>query len=299
MRRSPWWPAALHALPVAASVLALFATWFAVADRYIVFLYYHPMGPRVPDTSPFSRVTSSRYWMAGLVASGAVLVLYAVANWALGRLRNTYASPPWWRVWLLTAPLLVVGIPAITMTANHPVLPLPNAAQTTAVTLAGIALALVPGRLAAERPGELVWLAFDGFGLTPVLLLGSFLFWPLTRAGLSREQSVSPIPVAGLLFSATWLLVGTGLRVWRQAPTSSWLSMLVAGFDVSYLLLPLLHHVGFTDGYTYITNSDNFFDRDALRRTGAWLLTAALAWGVSRFRRLTDDQRVGRGARAR
>ena len=75
--------ALLHALPVTALVLCLFYYWFAVADRYTVFLYYHDMGSLYPDTSPLSGVTSSRYWMAGLVASGAVLALYGAASWLL------------------------------------------------------------------------------------------------------------------------------------------------------------------------------------------------------------------------
>ena len=89
LRIQLWWEALPHALPVTALVIGLFYYWFAVADRYIVFLYYHNMGPRVPDTSPFGFVTASRYWMAGLVASGAVMVLYTAASWLLKRLLTT------------------------------------------------------------------------------------------------------------------------------------------------------------------------------------------------------------------
>ena len=63
-----WGTALLCAVPVSLLVLSLFYYWFAVADRFFIFLYYHDMGSVVPDTSPFSPVTSSRYWMAGLVA---------------------------------------------------------------------------------------------------------------------------------------------------------------------------------------------------------------------------------------
>ena len=98
--RTVWRSAVLHALPVTALVLPLFYYWFAIADRYFVFLYYHDMGPRYPDTSPFSGVTSSRYWMAGLVAGGMVTVLYTTGCWLLGRLSASYRAPAWWRVWL-------------------------------------------------------------------------------------------------------------------------------------------------------------------------------------------------------
>jgi hypothetical protein len=40
-RLKPWWRAFWHATPVTALVLGLFYHWFAVADRYIVFLYNH------------------------------------------------------------------------------------------------------------------------------------------------------------------------------------------------------------------------------------------------------------------
>ena len=90
-----WRTASLQALPVATLMLALFSYWFAVADRYAVFLYDHDMGPLYPDTSPFSRVTSSRYWMTGLVVGGMVMVAYAAANWLLGRVVSGYRPPAW------------------------------------------------------------------------------------------------------------------------------------------------------------------------------------------------------------
>ena len=93
----PWRSALYHAVPIVALVAGLLYYWFAVANRHIVFLYYHDMGPVVPDTSPFSSATGSRYWMAGLVASGAVMMLHIVLNWLLGRLLGSYACPPWWR----------------------------------------------------------------------------------------------------------------------------------------------------------------------------------------------------------
>jgi len=79
----PWRSALFHAVPIVASVAGLLYYWFAIADRHMVFLYYHDMGAVVPDTSPFSPVTSSRYWMTGLVASGAVMVVHPAINWLL------------------------------------------------------------------------------------------------------------------------------------------------------------------------------------------------------------------------
>ena len=151
-----WRSALAHALPAAGTVLILFFAWFAVRNRYIVFLYYHPMGPRFPDTSPFSPVTASRYWMAGLVAAGIVMCLYVGASWLLGRLWRGYLPPAWWRVWLVAAAPLAVLIPLLVMTVNEPRLPLLNAAQVTLATILGLGLAVAPGSLAARRPGRFV-----------------------------------------------------------------------------------------------------------------------------------------------
>ena len=137
---SGWTSAALYAAPVSAAVLGLFYYWFAVADRYSVFLYEH-LG-----ATPFDATTSSRYWMCGLVAAGIVMLIYISVNWVLGRIARrrdeAYRPPSWHRVWLACAIPLIVGIPAITMTFNQPVLPL------------SLALACAMATLASRSPGK-------------------------------------------------------------------------------------------------------------------------------------------------
>jgi hypothetical protein len=289
--RSGWRSVLLHALPLAALVLGLFTYWFAIADRYFVFLYYHNMGPRYPDTSPFSEVTSSRYWMAGLVASGAVMVLYTAVCWLLGRLAKSYRPPPWGWVWLVAAGPLLIGLPAITMTVNQPTLPFLNAVQVTLVALTGLALALLPGRMAAERPVALVWLGFDGLALMLVLLFTpAFEEVPYWLAN-GRVWYLRML-VFGFVASGVLLLAMTGLQVWLHAAVPIATEVFVAGLNVAYLLLPLLHHVGFTDGYYYITDQDNFFARDGWLQLATWLLAAVIAWGVTRLRRYLVARRA-------
>ena len=269
---------------VASCVLTLYVYWFAIANRYIVFLYYHPMGPRISDTSPFSQVTSSRYWMAGLVASGGMLILYAAVNWAMGRLLRTYFAPAWWRVWLIAAVMLAVGIPTITMGTGNPVLPPLQAAKTALSAIAGIGLACALGELAARRPRELLWLTHDGLGLTLVLQLGSAFYFPLTSAGLSQAGALRMLPLAGLLAATSWLFLTTWVQHRRRLDAPSARVMLAAGLAFSYLVMPLIHHVAFTDGYYYITSGDNFFYRPWWRQAGGWLLAAGLAVSTIRVR---------------
>lgn len=281
--RTSWGKALLFGLPVAIFILMLFGYWFAYADRYTVFLYYHDMGPRVPDTAPFSRVTASRYWMAGLVASGAVMLLYVGVNWLLGRLSNSFHAPMWWRVWVVAALPLVVVVPAITMLANEPVLPWSLALQVVLAMLAGLALALLPGDLAARNPSRLLWLAADGWGLALLLLtlpqLEDIRIWLSMDSRWSLVLSLVLV-LAGLI----WLVLLSFVRAWLGLNVENYPTLLLAGCSVAYLLLPLLHHTLGTDGYFYLTDSDNFFASALAAQLLGWLIVALLTYAVMRLR---------------
>lgn len=269
-----------HALPVPVIVLALYYYWFAIANRYIIFLYYHDMGPLVPDTSPFSPATGGRYWMAGLVAGGAVMLLYTLANWVAGRI-----APAWWRVWVLSAGPLVVGIPLITMTLNRPTLPLQFALQSTLAALAGVALALLPGNLAGEKPAGLIWLALDGVALAPVLLLATALA-DVGRWWASGNMWRVWIVAGGISLGVVGLLIITLLRLWRRTAMPGAAAIFTAGMCVAYLLLPLVHHlfVGLIEGYFYISTASNFFASSVPLQLATWLVAGLVALGVTRIR---------------
>jgi hypothetical protein len=287
------WPAALlFAMAISALYLYLFYHWFAVADRYNLFLYYHNMRPLVPDTSPFSYVTASRYWMAGLVAGGVVLILHTGVSWLLGRLLSGFHSPKWQRVWLLTAVPLMLAIPVITMTANEPTLPAGLALWVTLVTLIGLALALLPGRLAAEWPSELALLTIDGLGL--MLIITSMV--GLERAGGWLERGSTQYVLGMIIVSAAGLiLLGacTAIRFWLHRPGTGASPILLAGLIGAYLILPLLHHISFSDGYYYITDADNFLARSLFLQAGIWLLAAGLAIAFFRLRANLKKRRSG------
>jgi hypothetical protein len=281
--------------PICLLILGLFVYWFAIANRFFVFLYYHDMGPVVPDTTPFSPVTSSRYWMAGLVACGFVLVAYIVANWLLGRTRTGYRPATWWRVWLLCALPLLLAIPILTMTSNAPTLPLANAVQVVVATLTGLAFALVPGQMAAEHPGELAWLAADGWGLMLLLLpLAGLEHLPRWLAGGGTLWIVAI--AATTLLGLVWLFVLSVLRTWRPTPVPGGASMFIAGVTVAYLIMPAAHHLFGTDGYFYITNSNNFFTDTVVLQLGIWLLVAIVAVATAQLRRRLITWRAGLSA---
>ena len=279
-----WLKALLFALGIDALIIGLFTYWFAAADRYRVFLYEHDMGSNVPDTSPFSPVTSSRYWMSGLVAAGVVLILYVAINWTIAKVRSEYKAPEWWRVWVLASPVLLVSIPLITMTQNQPVLPFGHAAQLTVVAIVGLALALSPGRMAAHRPAYLFWLILDGFGL--MLMLVTLPGLQFLSRWLENDQTIYVLMLTlGFVAGLAWLLLMSGLQIWRDHGIPAVQEVLLAGFALAYLVTPLMHHLLFTDGYYYITVSDNFLARNPLLQIAIWLIALAVSILITALRK--------------
>ncbi len=261
-RSSYWRRSLLEATLTSAFVLGLFYYWYGLADRYVVFLYGHTT-TGISNAQPFDEVTSGRYWMCGLVAAGAVMTLYTAANWLQGwiarqRGRN-FVPPAWWYVWLLSIIPTGIGILAITMNVNSPTLPLVWAMACVVATWTGLAVALMPGQWAAERPWDLIWLAADGLGLMSVLLLLRAVELP------SRGLSISSLAawllaIGSLLGGLVWLAGMSILRLWRHKDRPSAGAIFLAGLGLSYVLMPLMHYLlAPPPTYRYITTASNFF----------------------------------------
>lgn len=275
------------AAPIVGFILGAFYYWFAVANRSIIFLYGH-VAHGIPRTKPFDLMTSSRYWMAGLVITGAVLVLYTgiygLLGW-IGRRRDRPIVPPAWPlVWAFCAVPFMIGIPLITMTVNQPTLPLPLAAACTCATLTGLAFALWPATWAAQRPRDLLWLAGDGLGVAPILLVMRVLELP--SRGLSISSTTATwVAVSSVVASVGWLGLMTWLRCWRRQPMPDAMLVLASGLCGSYLLLPLCHYLLGDPAYRYITTASNFFAFSLTLQLFTFLLASGLAVGVTIVRR--------------
>jgi hypothetical protein len=282
VERSEWRRALVHGLLVAATVLVLFCVWFGVRDRYIVFLYFHDMGPRFPDTAPFSAVTASRYWMAGLVAAGIVMCLYVGACLLQGRLRRGYRPPAWWHVWLVAAAPVAVGIPLVVMSVNVPRLPWLNAVQVTLAAIVGLGLAVAPAGLAARQPGRFFLLTVDGGAAAGVLFGAEFVLRVLEMA---QRGAARPLAILGVWTAGSLLLLLAMSAVYaRRPPPPPSRQLAIAGCCVAYLLLPAVHHLGFTDGYYYITTADNFFADTWPLQIVAWVVTASVILAITWLR---------------
>lgn len=258
----------IHALAITVILLGIIFYWFAIADRYQIFLYNHL------DAIPFDSFTLSRYLMAGLVANGVIVVIYTAFCWFVGSLariwRQEYVPPSWFGIWLLCLPFLSIGIPAITMTVNKPTLPASIALGCTFTAIAGLALALSPGRLAAQRPGRLLCTGLMGCGLVPMLLFFRAIELP------SRDMLTDS---TALLFAGGSVLIAIGWFagcVWGsrrfKVTLPSSMATICAAFIISYLFLPLFHHLFFTPhNFRYITSSSNFFAFSISTQAMCWL----------------------------
>lgn len=280
-QRAAWRSALLHAVPVCLFVFGLFYYWFAVADRYVVFLYDH-LG-----ATPFDSRTTGRYWMTGLVASGAVMVLYAATNWFTARIFGLryiiYRPPAWWQVWLLCVIPLGIGIPAVTMNVNWPTLPPVYAAACVLATLIGLGFALGPGALAAQRPADLGWLALGGMGLVPVLLL---LRAPeLPDHGLVSTATAWAFAGGGVAVGMVWLGLVSGLRAWRWPPMRP-APLFLSGLGLSYVLMPLAHYLLLTPRrFRYISAASNFFAFHPAVQLAVLSVAAILAIAAVQFQK--------------
>lgn len=287
-RYTHWHLPLLEALCISIFILGLFYYWYGVADRYVVFLYGH-VARNIPSAQPFDEITSSRYWMAGLVASGAVMVLYSATNWLQRQVatwrRKRFFPSAWWCLWVLTAVPICVGIPAITMTVNAPTLPPVLAAACVVATLLGLAVALWVGQWAGECPLDLIWLLVDGVGLMPALLLLRTLELPGRGVSLSKPLAWL-LAIGGLLAGVAWLAVMSVLRIWRCKDTPSASELLLGGLGLSYVLMPLMHYLVATPAaYRYITTASNFFAFDWRFQLLVLLVATGLAVAVTSVRR--------------
>ncbi len=239
-------------------IIGLFYYWFALADRYVIFLYNH-LG-----ATPFDERTISRYWMSGFVASGAIFIFYPVVNWYCSRFvrifHYDYNPPVWWHLWFFCVVPISAAVLYITMSFNNPKLPFSIAIICTLTTLFGLALALFTSSLAIQRPLDFGWLFAIAMGLIPIFLLLRVIELPHT--GLTTAPIAYSVAIGGTLAGIIWsiTIIGLQTRFYPIKYKGLVIKLYAIGLCLSYLLLPLFHYIFLTPPKIhYITASANFF----------------------------------------
>jgi hypothetical protein len=259
---------------VVSLVLGLFYYWFAIANRYVIFLYGH-LG-----AGPFDASTSSRYWMAGLVSAGALFCAYAFMGWCCMHLATVfyqpYSLPSWQHVWLLSASPVAIGIWIITTRCNYPVLPLQLAGRCVITALGGRALALWLAEQVVLRTSETAWIILHGAGLMPILLLLRAIGLPSRDLTVSRATfSMSSL---GLITGIMWVMGAAWLRTVQRKSALAASEIFYAGLTLSYVILPFIHYLLLTPPDThYITTASNFFASVPAVQLLSWGISALVA----------------------
>lgn len=282
-----WSLVVLYAVVISLFIIALYYYWFAIADRYGIFLYNHL------HSKPFDANTRSRYWMTGLVASGGVMILYTLANWYLGRFaglfHRTFIPPQWWQVWLISIPFSGAGILIITMNVNQPTLSFTHAIPCALTAIIGLAFALLPGKIAARQPSRLIWLILAGLGLVPSLLL--LRLAELPSRGFVEASVAYPVAFGAVMAGAIWSWGVTRLYSRRSKCCIKMMELLLAGICLSYLLLPLAHHLFLSPPeFRYISNSANFFAFNFHIQLMSWLVALISAFVITNTLRGHHEQ---------
>lgn len=269
---------AIHAIPISIIILSLFYYWFVILDRNIIFLYYHDMGPRVPDTSPFSDVTSSRYWMSGLVANGFIFILYSLFIFFRSRINNNYRPPIWWHIFIFCIPIIISVTLIITMTMNHPVLPFNHAVKVVTATLAGLAVGLYSSHLAQKKLINYILLGIDGFAIA--LIMNSST-WLEDLSFLPEWRIVILIKLYAI--SIFLLLITTAVIVWKKISTKVH-DLFIFSLAIASIFGAVFHYIYGTSGHYYISNSANFFIQNIIFQILIWVLALLLVSLLEKLR---------------
>ena len=270
-------------------VLGLIVYFFAVADRYEIFLYNHVDNPGDEPTMPFGPITTGRYWMSGFVAVGLALIASLPIVLLEGHKsrrsgRSPLALSPL-KARLTTALIIGVGVPIITMTQNQPVLPAALAAGVVLATLAGVGLALVTLARASRDPKRFGWSALDGLGIACPLIAWRAIELP--ALGTMSTPGAWMVAIGSVCVGFVWLRLMTRLRKRLDAGfESSGMDILFAGIVWVVLIHPAAHYL-FADppGIHYITSASNIFSHSPWVWLSAVAIGAVMAWQTSSVRR--------------
>ena len=274
-------PHFIHAALVSVLVLALYSLWFVFLDRRFIFLYGHL------HSTPFDFRTASRYWMTGLVASGAVLIACAVVNLVIKKICRNYQLPDWKVIWEYVCLILILPLLIILAFVGKPPIPALLFLWILVVLFAGLRLALYASNFIVTNFSQSVFAFFDGLALVPVLL-----FIPLglefgLRKSLPAVLIIAPIVIAGIALFGLWIMTLFYKRF--KKPYPSQINIFLSGLVSSYLLLPLLHYLGSRPGYIrYISDSANFFANKIWLQAVTFLATAGVLWLVGKWRKNND-----------
>jgi hypothetical protein len=268
-----------HSSFISIVVFALYYLWFVFLDRRLIFLYGHR------HATPFDGInTTSRHWMAGLVASGIILVICTIINLIIKGFRHNYQLPDWKIVWKYSCLILSLPILILLIFVGKPAMPILLAIWILAVLLSSLGLALYARNFIVTDFRRSIWAFLDGLALTPILQLFPLFIDYGVRT--SRPTLLVVAPIVSVTVGLFWFGTMTFLYKRFKQPYTSLTNIFLSGLVITYLLLPLLHYLNSRPGYVrYISNSPNFFAKSVWLQVVTFLLVVCVLWLVGKWRK--------------
>jgi len=230
-------------------VLVLFFYVFVVADRTQIFLYNHL------TFTPQDYTTQSRYFMAGLVISGFVFVVYLLLRLLVRKPINSRSL-----LKQITLPISI-GILYITLVLGRPTISLPFAVATVASTLIGLTLSFYTAEYLFCQRLQSFRVLPAIIGLVPLLTLFHAVefYGHLPSITLTRALFVS-------LGTVGFALVVLGLSNFFFRHKKIYFPATMPSFALSlwvaYVLMPLVHFLQTPFSSKYFTTADNFLAKN-------------------------------------
>lgn len=267
----------IHAIFLSSIIIVLFYYWYQMSDRTEIFLYDH-LGQGL-----FDKMTVGRYLMSGLVACGYMFCIYIPLLYSLKRLKSSLSVPSWLHVSLISSILLSLSVPFITLTGTEPHLPLSLTAGVLGIGIGGLWLTIFASHMLLGQGKEVFWVLIESWGVVPPLLL----LHAIEISGMNL--AVSPVftyALAGgsVVFQMIWLSLTSYDRHIKGLNKPIWYRIYFMGVFLSYVILPLFHHLFFTPfNAKYIATASNFVSFNPFLQTGVFLIPAGITWGVIRY----------------
>jgi len=247
--------------------LAAYMYLFVYADRKIVFLYEH-LGFK-----PFDKITIGRYWMAGLVLSGFLSIMYLISQLLLKFVIKADLMSCRRMVKYIAIPLMT-GVVGIIMALGEPKLPFFVAVSSAFALIFGMAVVFCVADDFVKDARQTIIYLISGVGLVPFLILFRVLELP-GKGMLTMDFSVW-IVILSMIVGFIWLLIS--YRIFRQ-DRPKMINVLKGILAIGYVGLPLLHYfIATPEGIPYITSSDNFFADNILLRIVNWILLIVIVF---------------------
>ncbi|MCF8295861.1 MAG: hypothetical protein K9I34_07330 [Bacteroidales bacterium] len=252
--------------------LGVYGYIFGYADRRIVFLYEH-LG-----FTAYDPITVGRYWMAGLLLSGFLSLLYMLIR-VVGRFTLISNHLSGMKILQYAFLPLIPGILLIITLMGEPRLDISIAFSSLLALMVGLVIGFNLADHSMTDFRRLIQHFLASLGLVPFLLL--FRALELPGKGFLAMPLAVLISVLSLAGGFLWLYLAFRLHQTNRLSKSLLIQCTLA---IAYLGLPMAHFLVATPpGIPYITSSDNFFADHWTLRILTWVLLPLLVFTAAKL----------------